>query len=63
MRLNNLGFMQGRLSPSKKNKIQFFPEKSWKKEFFLANKIGLKHMEWTLDYKNLYKNPIFKMRV
>ncbi len=59
MRLNNLGFMQGRLSPSKKNKIQFFPEKSWKREFFLANKIGLKHMEWTLDYKNLYKNPIF----
>lgn len=58
-RLNNLGFMQGRLSPAKANKIQFFPEKCWKREFYLANKIGLKHMEWTLDYKNLYKNPIF----
>tara|TARA_A100001011_G_scaffold400064_1_gene512080 strand:+ start:2920 stop:3753 length:834 start_codon:yes stop_codon:yes gene_type:complete len=59
MRFNNVGFMQGRLSPTKNNKIQFFPEKNWKKEFFLANKIGLKYMEWTLDYKNLYKNPIF----
>ncbi len=59
MKLNNLGFMQGRLLPTKNNKIQFFPEKNWKKEFYLANKVGLKHMEWTLDYKNLYKNPIF----
>tara|TARA_Y100001970_G_scaffold215291_1_gene263341 strand:+ start:674 stop:1510 length:837 start_codon:yes stop_codon:yes gene_type:complete len=56
---NNLGFMQGRLSPTKANKIQFFPEKYWKKEFSLANKLGLKNMEWTLDHKNLYKNPIF----
>ena len=58
-KFNNLGFMQGRLSPTKANKIQFFPKKYWKREFSLANKIGLKNMEWTLDYKNLYKNPIF----
>lgn len=51
--------MQGRLSPSEKNKIQFFPKKNWKKEFFFAKQIGLKNMEWTLDHKNLYKNPIF----
>lgn len=54
-----IGFMQGRLLPSLKNKIQFFPEKNWKKEFTLANRLGLKNMEWTLDYKNLNKNPIF----
>ena len=39
-KLNNLGFMQGRLSPSEKNKIQFFPEKNWEEEFYNANKIG-----------------------
>lgn len=54
----NIGFMQGRLSPSKK-KIQFFPEKSWEKEFYFAKKIGFRYMEWTLDYKNFHKNPIF----
>ena len=57
--LKKIGFMQGRLSPTENNKIQFFPEKNWKSEFLLASKIGLKNMEWTLDYKNLYKNPIF----
>ena len=51
--------MQGRLSPTEKNKIQFFPEKNWKKEFFFAKQLGLKNMEWTLDHKDLYKNPIF----
>ena len=55
--------MQGRLLPSIKNKIQFFPEKNWKKEFTLANQLGLKNMEWTLDYKNLNKNPIFLKQV
>ena len=60
--LNNIGFMQGRLSPAPKGKIQFFPHKYWENEFYLANRMGLKNMEWTLDYKNLYKNPIFKSR-
>jgi len=59
IQFKKIGFMQGRLSPNEKNKIQFFPEKNWKGEFLLANKIGLKNMEWTLDYKNLFKNPIF----
>ena len=32
--------MQGRLVPSeKKNRIQYFPEKNWKKEILLAKKI------------------------
>ena len=57
--LKNIGFMQGRLSPAPKGKIQFFPVKHWEREFFLANRMGLKNIEWTLDYKNLYKNPIF----
>tara|TARA_B110000027_G_C16073805_1_gene280361 strand:+ start:357 stop:1202 length:846 start_codon:yes stop_codon:yes gene_type:complete len=53
------GIMQGRLSPMIQNKIQFFPKKNWKNEFKLANKLGLSFIEWTLDYKDLSKNPIF----
>lgn len=51
--------MQGRLSRKVNNKIQAFPEKEWKKEFPRAKKLGLKFIEWTLDYKNFYKNPLF----
>ena len=50
--------MQGRLSKIIDNKIQSFPEKNWKIEFKKANKLGLKLIEWTLDYKNLKNNPI-----
>ena len=53
------GVMQGRLSKIINNKIQCFPEKNWKSEFSKANKLGLKQIEWTLDYKNLRQNPIF----
>ena len=58
----NYGIMQGRLSKIIDNKIQAFPEKYWKSEFIKAKKLGLKSIEWTLDYKNLYKNPIFNNR-
>lgn len=51
--------MQGRLSPTKYGRIQFFPSNHWRQEFKLANALGLRNMEWTLDYKNLFKNPIF----
>ena len=53
------GIMQGRLSKIIRNKIQCFPEKNWKLEFSKAKKLGLKSIEWTLDYKNLHDNPIF----
>ena len=53
------GVMQGRLSKIIGKKIQAFPVKNWKLEFSKANKLGLKSIEWTLDYKNLKNNPIF----
>jgi L-ribulose-5-phosphate 3-epimerase len=56
--MKNLGFMQGRLVPQEKDKIQSFPWVNWKDEFKISNKIGLNLMEWTLDYKKFYKNPI-----
>ena len=56
---SELGIMQGRLSATFGGKIQFFPKKNWKKEFPEAKKIGLNFIEWTLDYDDFDKNPIF----
>ena len=53
-----LGFMQGRLSPKVGGKIQAFPWEYWKKEFLIANACGFSIMEWTLDQDRLYENPI-----
>ena len=52
------GVMQGRLSTKIGKKIQAFPSKNWKEEFSKAKSLGLKSIEWTLDYRNLKKNPI-----
>jgi len=56
------GVMQGRLSKIIDNKIQAFPKKYWRFEFEKAKKLGLKSIEWTLDYKDLYKNPLLTNR-
>ena len=52
--------MQGRLSPQYSNFIQCFPTNHWSNEFRKANKLNLKLIEWTLDFKDFYENPIFK---
>ena len=57
--LSNLGCMQGRLSPMINNKIQSFPSLYWKEEFSHAKNLGLKFIEWTLDYDQIFSNPIF----
>ena len=55
-----IGFMQGRLvAPEKKNTIQFFPSKNWKKELLIASNNNFKIMEWTINYENLGSNPLF----
>ena len=56
--MKNLGFMQGRLVPQEKGIIQSFPWANWKDEFKISRKIGINLMEWTLDYKGFYMNPI-----
>jgi len=53
-----VGFMQGRLSDLIKNKIQAFPSKTWADEFSKAAELGFNIMEWTLDYENIYENPL-----
>ena len=55
---NKIGFMQGRLSPMIKGKIQAFPIKNWKKEFKLGKALNFKRIEWTLDQNKLYENPL-----
>ena len=56
--INNIGFMQGRLSELIDGKIQAFPKKEWENEFARAAKIDLSILEWTLDQIDLYENPL-----
>ena len=53
-----IGFMQGRLSPMQGKKIQSFPWKNWKNEFQIGRRLNFKIIEWTLDFKKLYSNPL-----
>ena len=50
--------MQGRLSPPHDGKIQSFPKESWEREFFLANDLGLSHIEWVFDVASCHDNPL-----
>ena len=58
-----IGFMQGRLIDSeKKNTIQFFPLKNWKKEINIAKNLKFNLMEWTIDLINIKKNPLYSKK-
>ena len=59
---NKIGFMQGRFSSTIDGRIQSFPLENWKKEFELAEKNNFFLMEWTLDQKNLYMNPLLSSK-
>lgn len=55
----NIGIMQGRMVASeKKNKIQYFPIKNWKKEFQLMAKNKIKKLEWTVNFEKIKQNPL-----
>ena len=54
----HIGFMQGRLSPIINGKIQSFPWETWRNEFKIANINKFELIEWTLDQKDLYQNPL-----
>ena len=59
--INNIGFMQGRLSNIVDGKIQAFPWLSWQDEFIIACLNNFQYMEWTLDYDRLYDNPLMTL--
>jgi L-ribulose-5-phosphate 3-epimerase len=56
--ISRIGFMQGRLCECVDGKIQAFPWRDWENEFPAASAIDLHLMEWTLDQKRLYENPL-----
>ena len=55
---HRLGFMQGRLCEPVDGLIQAFPLRDWETEFSVASGIDMHLLEWTLDHKSLYSNPI-----
>ncbi len=55
---SNIGFMQGRLSKIRNNRIQSFPWGVWKNEFSRAVDLELFNMEWTIDSDRFQENPL-----
>lgn len=53
-----IGIMQGRLSKYDGYHIQSFPAETWDIEFMLANKAGLKCIEWVYRQESESKNPL-----
>jgi sugar phosphate isomerase/epimerase len=53
------GIIQGRLTQSPPNCLQWFPENSWEKEFRSAEKLGIDFIELIVDTKYNPKNPIW----
>jgi L-ribulose-5-phosphate 3-epimerase len=50
--------MQGRLSKITDHGYQAFPEASWEQEFYLAQSLGLDHIEWVVDTATLESNEL-----
>jgi len=46
---NEIGIMQGRLSPRINGKIQAYPANTWQKEFEIAQEIGYSAIEWIVE--------------
>ena len=46
---NEIGIMQGRLSPRIDEKIQAYPANTWQKEFEIAQEIGYAAIEWIVE--------------
>jgi L-ribulose-5-phosphate 3-epimerase len=53
-----VGFIQGRLSLIKNNRIQSFPWGEWQNEFIKASMIKLSLIEWTIDSERFSENPL-----
>tara|TARA_B100001063_G_C16776848_1_gene566275 strand:+ start:3524 stop:4339 length:816 start_codon:yes stop_codon:yes gene_type:complete len=49
MKKLSLSYVQGRLSKKVGDKFQYFPIDNWQNEFYLANKIGFKNIEWIVS--------------
>ena len=59
----DLGLIQGRLTSTPSKKIlQYFPQKNWRKEFSLANKLNLSYIEYFGERNFNSKNPIWDQK-
>ena len=61
MKLNLVGCVQGRLSRSPVNRLQYYPKK-WSHEFKIANKLGLDYIEFFSERKFNPKNLIWSRK-
>ena len=61
--IENIGFMQGRLSPQINNRIQSFPINHWEKELQIASENDLYLMEWTLALRQMKWLVFFLLQV
>lgn len=59
--MNDIGYMQGRLSDMVDGKIQAFPKETWKEEMKLGSQNDLTIIEWTLDHEDINKNPFLNI--
>lgn len=58
-----IGFMQGRfVNSEKKNLLQYFPARNWKKEIILSKLNGFEIMEWTINYENINLNHLYNKK-
>lgn len=55
-----LGVMQGRLLPKYQGRYQAHPVGYWKEEFPIASRLGLKCIEFILDYNDVETNPLMQ---
>lgn len=55
-----LGVMQGRLLPKYQARYQAHPVGYWQEEFPIASRLGLKCIEFILDYNDVEKNPLMQ---
>jgi L-ribulose-5-phosphate 3-epimerase len=55
-----LGVMQGRLLPKYQGRYQAHPVGYWQEEFPIASKLGLKCIEFILDYNDVEENPLMQ---
>lgn len=60
--MNQIGFMQGRLTDKGGFFPQIFPKENWEREFETASRMGFDCMEWMLNAPEWEENPILTKR-
>ena len=57
------GFIQGRMTiPPKKDILQYFPKKNWKKEFYYAKKLNFNFIEYFGERNYNKNNPLWNIK-